>query len=255
VLAMTSSFTPSDHPQWDSSSYRQDQLIEMLAFTGHEMNNAVTRLLVNMHLLVRETGSQQTDHQRSITDALEWDARLLKKIAQMYLNVAQLEDNVLKMNPSLVDPVTDIFEPLMAGYQELLSRREITCQIQSDFETPIEADAMLLTSACDNLFSNAIKYADMGGEIRITMTQTEFNYQISIWNSGTAMDTETIQYVFERFARGKGTSGQEGFGIGLYLVQRIVSLHGGTIEVTSSAPEGGTRFTLTLPKIGTKHRH
>ncbi|WLS05178.1 response regulator [Shinella oryzae] len=103
-----------------------------------------------------------------------------------------------------------------------------------------------------NLLSNAFKFT-FEGEIRVTMKYDAGAAVLSVEDTGTGIPTEELPRLFERFHRVEGAKGRsfEGSGIGLALVQELVKLHGGTIEVESE--EGrGTAFTVRIPR-GTEH--
>lgn len=103
-----------------------------------------------------------------------------------------------------------------------------------------------------NLLSNAFKFT-FEGEIRVTMTYDAGAAVLSVEDTGTGIPAEELPRLFERFHRVEGAKGRsfEGSGIGLALVQELVKLHGGTIEVESE--EGrGTAFRVRIPR-GTEH--
>ncbi len=114
----------------------------------------------------------------------------------------------------------------------------------------VNGDERLLRLAISNLLTNATKYnLSEGGKITSELKNTENAYQISISNTGPAIEDEIKEKIFERFyrvdtARGPGKSG---FGLGLSLAWVIATAHGGELILSSS--EGGINcFVMTLPK-------
>ena len=103
-----------------------------------------------------------------------------------------------------------------------------------------------------NLLSNAFKFT-FEGEIAVTLHEADGQAVLAVGDTGTGITQEQLPHIFERFHRIEGTRARthEGTGIGLALVQELVKLHGGTVEVEST--EGvGTTFIVTLP-LGTAH--
>ena len=114
----------------------------------------------------------------------------------------------------------------------------------------VNGDERLLRLAISNLLTNATKYnVSEGGKIISDLSDSANAYQISISNTGPAIQDEIKEKIFERFYRvdtARGPS-KSGFGLGLSLARVIALAHGGALELSSS--EGGTNcFVMTLPK-------
>lgn len=104
----------------------------------------------------------------------------------------------------------------------------------------------LLMQVWLNLFQNAIKFTPKAGTISVSI-QTHSEYvDVTITDTGVGMDEETKRHVFEKFYCGRKNSGQEGNGLGLSIVKRIVDLCHGTVTVDSRPGEGAV-FTVSLP--------
>lgn len=98
-----------------------------------------------------------------------------------------------------------------------------------------------------NLISNAIKFTPDGGSITVRLTADENNVTVLVSDTGIGMDEETERHVFEKFYQGDKSHSHAGYGIGLTVVGRVVSLCEGSIEVESQPNEGST-FTVRLPR-------
>ncbi|MBF2027648.1 MAG: PAS domain S-box protein [Oscillatoriales cyanobacterium C42_A2020_001] len=113
---------------------------------------------------------------------------------------------------------------------------------------PVYVDRELWEKIVLNLLSNAFKFT-FEGEIRVSVhTSLHSSAVLTICDTGTGIPADELPHIFERFHRVNGAKGRsyEGSGIGLSLVQELVHLHGGTIEVTSTIHQG-TCFTVTIP--------
>jgi len=112
----------------------------------------------------------------------------------------------------------------------------------------LEADPTRITQVLLlNLISNAIKYTERGGHIWITTGRDSKNVTIRVKDTGIDMLTR----IFDMFTRLDDSPGrsQDGLGIGLTLVQRLVNLHGGVVEAHSNGPGTGSEFIVRLPAI------
>jgi signal transduction histidine kinase len=97
-----------------------------------------------------------------------------------------------------------------------------------------------------NLLSNAIKFTPQGGAITITLAQVGDTIRASFRDTGVGMDEQTQAHIYEKFYQADSSRQSDGNGLGLSIVRRIVTLCGGTIELTSSLGQG-TEFVITLP--------
>ncbi len=131
----------------------------------------------------------------------------------------------------------------------LLEDRWSARQIEFDMELPRQmyyGSEALLERVWSNIIDNAIKHSDVGGSIRITMEQRHSLVCVTIADDGCGMSQEVQKHIFEKFYQGDPSRREEGNGLGLALVRRIVELCDGQISVRSS-PGCGAAFTVTLP--------
>mgnify|MGYP001224361037 CR=1 FL=1 len=112
----------------------------------------------------------------------------------------------------------------------------------------LQADRSKLQQALLNVLSNAYKYSPEGGEVRIVCATDPDGRQVavSIIDRGQGMTPEQCARVFERFYRADTSGHIPGTGLGMSIVQEIVGIHGGQVEVVS-APGEGTTVTMRLP--------
>ena len=107
----------------------------------------------------------------------------------------------------------------------------------------------LLSEVWGNLIDNAVKFTPAGGNVSVTLSDAGTFVVVSVSDTGAGMDPETQERIFDKFYQGSQAKSGEGNGLGLAIVQKIVSLHDGKIEV-KSMPGKGTTFRVTLPRLG-----
>jgi signal transduction histidine kinase len=122
--------------------------------------------------------------------------------------------------------------------------------IKGDHDLHINCDAALLEIALSNLIDNAIKYSPKDSPINITVGFDAGDAVVRIQDHGVGMSTEDIKRIFEKFFRSTKTDNVQGVGLGLFIVNRIIELHGGSIKVESELGVG-TTFIVSLPAIST----
>jgi len=105
----------------------------------------------------------------------------------------------------------------------------------------------LLYQVWYNLLSNAFKFTDENGTIKIDLLETEKSVMIKIADNGIGIDEENKKRIFDKFYQADKTHASEGNGLGLALVKKVVALHKGKIELNSEKGKG-SEFIITLPK-------
>lgn len=112
-------------------------------------------------------------------------------------------------------------------------------------ECMIAGDEELLKEVWVNLLDNAIKFSPEGGELEVTAARRGEWLEIGIANQGPQIPPEQMMRLYDKFWQGDPSRAAEGTGIGLSIVQKVVSLHGGRIDVNSTPDK--TVFTVCLP--------
>jgi signal transduction histidine kinase len=148
------------------------------------------------------------------------------------------------------------FSPLAFDLEELLHRvakqqRDISPhhQIVEDIDTlppDFLGDQRLVTQILVNLLSNAIKYSPAGGEVRVSARIHQSMVEIAVTDQGVGIPEDELTNLFDLFYRASTSAGIPGTGLGLDLVRKFVTMHNGTITVTSKVGSGST-FTVRLP--------
>lgn len=224
-----------------------DWIADSFAFTGHELRNGLLRLRLITEQLEREAGLNDQQMQRVLR--VSKAARNLEFTALNCLKLAEIDHGGFSPTFTSVDPLSEIIEPLLEDYAEMLAVHQQTCHIEILSEdVQLYADGELIKLVVNNLMNNAVKYGIRHGEIIIQVgLAADDTILISVWNSGQGIAPQICERIFDRFETG-GTSGEiPSTGIGLYLVKRIIEAHQGTVYCQSQ-PEEWARFSLELPR-------
>jgi two-component system phosphate regulon sensor histidine kinase PhoR len=225
---------------------RADQVRrDFVANVSHELRTPLTAIRGYIEALVDELPDpQQTRHfleivarhsgrmERLVTDLLRL-ARLDAK--QEVLDVAPCE-----VQQTVGAVVADLSQAIDA------KRQRITVAVSADAGM-IDADPAKLHDILRNLVENAVNYSPEGANVRVDAARRDEWIDIVVSDSGPGIPPADLTRVFERFYRvDKARSRPGGTGLGLAIVRHLVELHGGTVTA-ENRPEGGARFTLTLP--------
>ncbi len=113
-------------------------------------------------------------------------------------------------------------------------------------QAKIYAEPVLFRRALINLITNALRFTASGGQITVSLRQTNGSSEVAVADTGTGIRSEDIPDVFNRFFRANGTRTAEGTGLGLAIVKSIMQLHKGEVAVQSELGKG-TLVTLSFP--------
>jgi CheY-like chemotaxis protein/anti-sigma regulatory factor (Ser/Thr protein kinase) len=115
----------------------------------------------------------------------------------------------------------------------------------------VDADSTRLAQVLSNLLNNAAKYTEPGGKITLVVERRDTDVSVKVRDNGVGIPPEMLPRIFEMFTQIDRTleRSQGGLGIGLTVVQRLVEMHGGSIEARSEGHGMGSEFIVRLPAV------
>ena len=138
-------------------------------------------------------------------------------------------------------------EKALRKVKPLATSKNIKVNFKSD-DISLEGDEKSLTELLVILLDNAIKFSPKNSEVMVSTKSDDGQVVIEIKDQGRGIEEKDLPYVFNRFYQADTSREKEdgGFGLGLFIAQRIVELHRGTIDATSTLGKGST-FAIKLP--------
>jgi PAS domain S-box-containing protein len=218
---------------------------EFLSTAAHELRTPMASIYGFTELLLARRFSEE--QKRDLLETIARQATRMSTIIDELLDLARIEarqgkDFVREAVPlqALVDLVVKDFRPPEGRASPVIT----PCAAH----VTVHADRSKLQQAVLNVLSNAYKYSPDGGEVRMTCAVEADGQRVRliISDQGVGMTPEQCARVFERFYRADTSGHIPGTGLGMSIVQEIVELHGGQVEVTS-APGVGTTVAMLLP--------
>ncbi len=177
--------------------------------------------------------------------------RLLKLVNSL-LDFSRLEAGRLRAWYQPVD-LAQLTADLASAFRSTIERGGLSFEVSCPpLPQPVHVDREMWEKIVLNLLSNAFKFT-FEGRISLALRARDQDVQLTVSDTGIGVPDDQLPRLFERFHRIEGARARthEGAGIGLSLVQDLVRLHGGSVQVTSRLGEGST-FTVTVP-LGTAH--
>jgi len=220
---------------------------EFLAVLAHELRNPLAPIRnATEYLRLKAPPDAELQNAREI---IERQVKHLVRLVDDLLDVSRISSGKISLRKdrvslaSLVSNAVEASRPLI----ELENHRlAVTLPAESIY---LDADLTRLAQVLQNLLNNAAKYTPPGGKIGL---HGEFDGRIltlRVTDSGIGIPDQMLPLVFGLFTQvGRSIEWQTGgLGIGLTLVQRLVELHGGTVEAHSNGPDQGSEFIVRLP--------
>jgi signal transduction histidine kinase len=248
LLMATWRFTSDERKK----TYAMQQEIEklkgnFLSLISHNLRTPIAKIrALSSVLLNRESDNLKEEQLKDIKDILKSSKDLTAYITNI-LNITRIESQRVKLNKSICD-INVIIEHAVQRIQEMNDGKKITFDLKLEPIFSIELDKELFLQLFINILSNAINYSPSNSTITVESLEKNNLLYISVTDQGIGISKDDINNIFNKFYRAKNvyTESNTGTGLGLYLVQYFLKLHGGTIKADSVLGEG-TTFTITLP--------
>ena len=220
---------------------------------SHEFRTPLTLMLGPVEDSLADRTYPLPTRQRERQEIVHRNALRLLKLVNSLLDFARIEAGRIRAVYQPTDLAAYTAE-IASVFRSAVERAGLRLVVETaPLPGPVYVDREMWEKIVLNLLSNAFKFT-FEGEIALHLRPADDDHvALSIRDTGTGIPAEELPHLFERFRRIEGAQGRtyEGTGIGLALVQELVRLHGGWVEVTSTVGAGST-FTITLP-TGTAH--
>jgi signal transduction histidine kinase len=212
---------------------------------SHELRTPLTMLQGTMELLDEDLrdGSDLADAQEQVESARR-ELRRLSVLASELLDLSRLDADVqLRSEPV---EMGEIVRAVAAEFSLRAADRDVDLDVIVPAERPpwARADPAACARVVRILIDNALRYAPRGRPIEIIATHDRGQVVVRVSDHGPGVPLEEREHIFERFHRGKATSAESGFGLGLAIGRELAERMGGRLELVDSAH--GACFALTL---------
>ncbi len=232
-----------------AADHRKDEFLAMLA---HELRNPLAPMRNAIEILRSEHSTPDESHLAE--DLIARQIGNLSRMIDDLLDVSRISEGRVALHRQPVSLQEILTASADAARQACISLGQNLSVSLPDAPLMVNADATRLEQVFGNLLANANKYSGRGTRISITASATSAAEAIiRVADNGIGINPELLPRIFDLFVQSSRSLDRAhgGLGIGLTIVQRLVTLHGGTITAQSGGSGKGTEFTIHLPLLST----
>ncbi|WP_099203878.1 sensor histidine kinase [Scatolibacter rhodanostii] len=216
----------------------------LMTSLSHDVKTPLTSLVGYLEAVQKKmvTGEEKDEY---INVALD-KAHYLKDFVESLFEWVKLDAKEQVFQFEICD-LNELSRNILTDWIPMLEDKQFAYEIHiPEVEYNITIDSNAYRRILNNLFQNIFVHGE-GNQISIRISENEEQATIIVWDNGKGISAKDLPHIFERLYQGDESRGSKGNGLGLSIVQELVSAHKGTITATST-PTTGTKFMISLPK-------
>jgi signal transduction histidine kinase len=218
---------------------------DFMATVAHELRSPLS-VIHYANALNRMSGAEES---RAQVDLIESQVKQLDVLIRDLLDLSRVTHGKIRLDRQHVD-ASVVIERAIEKAKPLIARHKHALHVEIPSEPmPLYVDPVRLDQVLGNLLTNAAKYTPDGGEIDVRVEIVGDNAVFIVRDNGIGISEDTLPSVFELFVQAEPASkrANDGLGIGLALVKKLVEMHGGSVSATSGGLNQGSEFVVSLP--------
>lgn len=218
---------------------------DLVVYLAHDLKTPLTSVIGYLTLLRDEKEISEELKEKYLSISLDKSQRL-EELINEFFEITRLNLTNIPLSYSSVN-LTRMLQQLLFEFKPMFTEKNLTYTLDSDSDIFIKCDVDKMQRVFDNLIRNALFYSFSGSEVRVALSQTEDDTEISFINKGDTIPPEKLDLLFEQFYRlnPARNSNSGGTGLGLAISKEIIKLHGG--RITARSENETTEFTISIP--------
>ena len=226
----------------------EHQTTEFLAALAHELRNPLAPIGNALHVLGLRPAADPTE--QWAREVLQRQTGQMARLLDDLLDVARITRSAVVLNTQPLDLRSVVRAAAEESLQWMQERRHtLSVELAEGEALTVLADEARLAQVIRNLLHNAAKYTPEGGQVLVSARREVAEAVLVVRDNGIGMDPSLLRSAFDLFKQSEQAPprAQGGLGVGLTLVQRLVQLHGGTVQAHSAGADRGSEFIVRLP--------
>ena len=211
---------------------------------SHELRTPTTVILAECNYA--QKNAQTVEDYRAALDVIQRQAEKMSTLVKSLLEITRMDQGTQKLSLEYAD-LSELVG-VVCEEQALVAQNGIRLETEIRPDIFAEIDVFLIARVLQNLIDNAYKFGRENGLIRVSLAREPGGAAITVADDGIGIAPHQLEHIFQRFYQAdESRRSHSGMGLGLSMVEQIVRLHGGSIEVNSTLG-AGTTFTVHLPE-------
>ena len=215
---------------------------DFVSNVSHEFKTPINAIEGYAMLLQDADGA--TPEQREYVEKILHNTRRLSSLIGDILLLSKVENQTIAKEAKEFRLDEQVRQSILS-LEPQWSEKEIDFDVELE-EISYRGDARLLLHVWSNLIGNAVKFNPPNGAVRLRLNRADGGVVFTIEDEGPGIPPEARKHIFDKFYQGDSSHREEGNGLGLALVKRILNVCGGEIQ-QENLPDRGSRFTVKLP--------
>jgi signal transduction histidine kinase len=230
----------------------EEKRADFISMLSHEIRTPLTSISEALSMIQEQVFGPTTEKQDRYVSLSLQEVERLNVLLKRLLYVSSMDEQGVSLH-SRLEPIRDLIQGGLERIQPTAEMRGISVVLNdSTNNSMVLADKDHLQQVIVNLVGNALKFSPAGGEVRVTIQNSQSKGQVivTIHDHGPGIPENDRPYVFDRFYRGHGIRSKvDGSGLGLNISRRIIRAHGGDVWLEEGVV-GGSAFSFSLPMEG-----
>lgn len=209
---------------------------DFVSNVSHELKTPLA-IIENYSTAIRDAEIDRETRER-YADVLIATAKRLSSLVTNILKLNRLENQQIRTEQTSVR-LDEMLSDAILQFEDRIEEKKLELDCDLD-EIAIVSDPNYLEIVWNNLISNAVKFTDAGGSIRVSLKEERGAAVVRVSDTGCGISKETGEHIFDKFYQGDTSHAQEGNGLGLALVKKVIDVLGGEISAESEVGKGST---------------
>ncbi|MBE5932408.1 MAG: HAMP domain-containing histidine kinase [Lachnospiraceae bacterium] len=217
---------------------------DFMSNVSHEIKTPVNA--IEGYAMLLESEEITPEEQQEYVEKILFNTKRLSELVGNVLLLSKIDNQAIPKNEKKFRLDEQIRQSIMQ-LETKWTEKDIELDVELE-RTEFIGNATLLIHVWDNLINNAIKFNNHGGTVKLRLSSNADRVTFTIEDNGPGVSEDAIKHIFDKFYQADSSHRQEGNGLGLALVKRIVDLYEGDIKA-ENLPDTGCRFTVVLPAM------